>query len=339
MKQFYKYLVIVLATLYVGIFGVKIASSYFPFYQGQLGTGTATTGYVLTSTGTGANTVAQWSATPSGMVYPSGSGIPIVSSGTSWGTTITDNHANWDAGYSGRIATFTTTGSSGSASFSGNTLNIPTYTLAGLGGFALPALTSGSVLFSNGSTIAQDNANFFWDSTNHRLGIGTTSPGQALEVNGEIVQDAYTTSGTNAYGLAVNAPTGATHNYTAIFSGGNVGIGDAVPGTKLSVVGNATIGYASGQTAPSNGLIISGNVGIGTTSPTYRLDVAGSGASGTARFYDQTASTGATLVTITPGAAQTSASTILSVGGVASVVGLTFNGHACSLVAGVVTCP
>ena len=85
--------------------------------------------------------------------------------------------------------------------------------------------------------------------------------------------------------------------------------------------------------------ILNGNVGIGTTSPTYRLDVAGSGASGTARFFDQTASTGATLVTITPGAAQTSASTILSVGGVASVVGLTFNGHACSLVAGVVTCP
>jgi len=44
------------------------------------------------------------------------------------------------------------------------------------GTFTLPALTSGSVLFSDGSTISQDNANFFWDSTNHRLGLGMTAP-------------------------------------------------------------------------------------------------------------------------------------------------------------------
>jgi hypothetical protein len=42
--------------------------------------------------------------------------------------------------------------------------------------FNLPSLTAGSVLFSNGTTIAQDNANFFWDSTNHRLGLGNVSP-------------------------------------------------------------------------------------------------------------------------------------------------------------------
>ena len=40
------------------------------------------------------------------------------------------------------------------------------------GKFTLPALTSGSVLFSNGTTIAQDNSNFFWDDTNNRLNIG-----------------------------------------------------------------------------------------------------------------------------------------------------------------------
>jgi hypothetical protein len=42
--------------------------------------------------------------------------------------------------------------------------------------FQLPALTSGSVLFSNGTTIAQDNSNLFWDDTNNRLGIGTNNP-------------------------------------------------------------------------------------------------------------------------------------------------------------------
>jgi hypothetical protein len=40
------------------------------------------------------------------------------------------------------------------------------------GKFNLPSLTSGSVLFSNGTTIAQDNANLFWDDTNNRLNIG-----------------------------------------------------------------------------------------------------------------------------------------------------------------------
>jgi len=49
-------------------------------------------------------------------------------------------------------------------------------TVIGYTPFQLPALTSGSVLFSNGTTIAQDNANLFWDDTNNRLGIGTNNP-------------------------------------------------------------------------------------------------------------------------------------------------------------------
>ncbi len=51
--------------------------------------------------------------------------------------------------------------------------------------FTLPSLTSGSVLFSNGTTIAQSNANFFWDNTNARLGIGTATPAVALDVRGQ----------------------------------------------------------------------------------------------------------------------------------------------------------
>jgi hypothetical protein len=46
----------------------------------------------------------------------------------------------------------------------------------------LPALTAGSVLFSDGTTIAQDNDNFFWDNTNKRLGIGTKTPGATLDI-------------------------------------------------------------------------------------------------------------------------------------------------------------
>lgn len=50
--------------------------------------------------------------------------------------------------------------------------------------FNLPALTSGSVLFSDGATIAQDNTNFFWDDTNNRLGVGTASPVSKFHVSG-----------------------------------------------------------------------------------------------------------------------------------------------------------
>ncbi len=48
--------------------------------------------------------------------------------------------------------------------------------------FTLPALTAGSVVFSNGTTLAQDNSNFFWDDTNNRLGIGTNTPGYDVEI-------------------------------------------------------------------------------------------------------------------------------------------------------------
>jgi hypothetical protein len=50
------------------------------------------------------------------------------------------------------------------------------------GKFTLPSLTSGSVLFSDGTTIAQKNSNFFWDNTNNRLGIGTNTPTSKFEV-------------------------------------------------------------------------------------------------------------------------------------------------------------
>lgn len=50
----------------------------------------------------------------------------------------------------------------------------------------------------------------------------------------------------------------------------------------------------------------SGNVGIGATPGTYKLDVSRSGSSGTARFYDQTAVTGATKLVLQKGASQAS---------------------------------
>jgi len=48
------------------------------------------------------------------------------------------------------------------------------------------AKTAGSIIFSDGTRLAEDNANLFWDNTNKRLGIGTTTPAEKLHVAGNI---------------------------------------------------------------------------------------------------------------------------------------------------------
>jgi len=71
--------------------------------------------------------------------------------------------------------------------------------------FTLPALTSGSVLFSNGTTIAQDNANLFWDDTNNRLGINKNTPNVTLDVVGNEYRFASNSGAINFYAFpAVN---------------------------------------------------------------------------------------------------------------------------------------
>jgi len=54
-------------------------------------------------------------------------------------------------------------------------------------GLTLSSLNSGSILFANGSgSISQDNANFYWDNTNKKLGIGTSSPAYKLDIAGPL---------------------------------------------------------------------------------------------------------------------------------------------------------
>jgi len=78
------------------------------------------------------------------------------------------------------------------------TLNVPTASATNRGAlssadwttfnskFTLPSLTNGSVIFSNGTTLAENNANFFWDDSNSRLGLGTTTPSAKLHVDGSM---------------------------------------------------------------------------------------------------------------------------------------------------------
>jgi len=43
---------------------------------------------------------------------------------------------------------------------------------------------AGAVIYSDGSMLTSDNAHFFYDASNYRLGIGLTSPAYNLDVNG-----------------------------------------------------------------------------------------------------------------------------------------------------------
>jgi len=53
------------------------------------------------------------------------------------------------------------------------------------GTLTVPAFTAGSVVFASASsTVAQDNANLFWDDSNNRLGIGTATPSTTVHVVG-----------------------------------------------------------------------------------------------------------------------------------------------------------
>jgi len=117
--------------------------------------------------------------------------------------------------------TLTTTGTSGAATLVGSTLNIPQYSGGGgsmaIGG-SITSATAGSVLFAGTSgVLQQDNANLFWDDTNNRLGIGTSSPTSKLDIQGITESDGgqlgseLTTTGSGTNWSGTSFTTGYTH--------------------------------------------------------------------------------------------------------------------------------
>jgi len=302
--------------------------------------------------------------------------------------------------------------------------------------------TVGAVPYVSASGILnQDPADFFWDATNNRLGIGTATPATTLQVgtavgspatnaNAVIINAANTTlssRGSNLQVITTNSSAidfggsiglGGQYNTLAnsvefasiagrkensapanfagylqfvttadgvaptekmrITSAGNVGIGTTSPSANLQIgaavaynrtspaiavpVASAAVkellefgsdtrgggltGYQDGSglvrvslgTRTSTNIISeqlsvlnSGAVGIGTTTPVYAFDVAKSSGSGTARFYDQTATTGATRVVISLGAADTSSTQVFEIGGLMKFSGSNSTGAGTAL--------
>ena len=84
---------------------------------------------------------------------------------------------------------------------------------------------------------------------------------------------------------------------------GNFGVNDFSPGTQLSVVGNAQIGFSSATTASPNGLAVSGPVGIGVSGSFSDRMLSVAGSSSAATPYAATVSTSVTCTGTNSGSA------------------------------------
>ncbi len=139
--------------------------------------------------------------------------------------------------------------------------------------------------FDTASSIGGDN-DLFFDNTNKRLGIGTASPADKLQVSAGAIrldnfyQLRWNGTGTGIYGHSsqgLNFFTNTGSTKLKIENNGNVGIGTTSPAAKLEVAGTlVATGISQLGSGGANVYLTSssaGNVGIGTSSPGAKLHV------------------------------------------------------------------
>lgn len=236
---------------------------------------------------------------------------------------------------------------------------ITSWTTVAAGGASIGGVvtggTTGSVLFVGpGPVLAQDNANFFWDNTNNRLGLGIAIPTVTLDIagNAKIADASYLDFGVNmrffsdnsAFGADVISlrPTNGTATDVSITAPGELlimantaldGSGDWTPVISLQSNGGLLIGDGSGASPGVLSLDMSGGVVIPTgdvligagATPTagIKLDVIGDirtsdatyiSVAGNVQFYSSDADWGLGVVTIRRGDGTTNAIDITAPG-------------------------
>ncbi len=141
----------------------------------------------------------------------------------------------------------------------------------------LPALTAGSVVFSNGTTLAQDNTNFFWDDSANQLAAKYLKADSTEYLNSSFVKTANQTASGNlsvfigrGFGSGGAAQTATSTPSSGIFDYGGVVIGQNIMSTTTTATaftGAIMIGSNILTTAQSDGsLNIALGTGVGGTS-------------------------------------------------------------------------
>ena len=122
-----------------------------------------------------------------------------------------------------------------------------------------PSGVAGAIQFSAGSAFNSDAANFFWDNTNKRLGVGTNAPPEKLQVVGS---DNENMLNLTAVGGKFIVKPFLNSTYGTFLDARNNTDNSAIPIT----IGGSSIF-----------LLATNNIGIGTDAPTARANIKGSG--------------------------------------------------------------
>jgi hypothetical protein len=140
------------------------------------------------------------------------------------------------------------------------------------------AFTEGSVVFAGASgTYTQDNAGLFFNSTNNRLGIGTATPADPLNVVSSGGSVAITTNGHIITKQNLDVTT-AGGRFTGESSRGKVAeilMEQTVTGADGGYIKLSTSSAGTVLPTPKMTILADGKVGVGTESPSEALHVVG----------------------------------------------------------------
>ncbi len=159
-------------------------------------------------------------------IYTAGSGLSLSGSNV-----FSANFDNTTIGVNGSNQLFVKNTTVTPGSYTNTSLTVNSagqITAASSGVSTISSGATGSVQLSNGSSgFTSDATNFWWDTTNHRLGIGTNAPLSVLSVGGQFKYGQYasavvaTTAGftssiANGWGIVVENTSTTAGGYLAI---------------------------------------------------------------------------------------------------------------------------